>query len=74
LTNTMVMIMTADEESNSVVTIKPTITLLNVLEVNFSIQLLALAPIAAWMLSDKLFTAKRKRTNPASIDKITSVI
>lgn len=66
--------MTADEESNSVVTIKPTITLLNVLEVNFSIQLLALAPIAAWMLSDKLFTAKRKRTNPASIDKITSVI
>jgi len=70
----MVMIMTADEESNSVVTIKPTITLLNVLEVNFSIQLLALAPIAAWMLSDKLFTAKRKRTNPASIDKITSVI
>jgi hypothetical protein len=26
------------------------------------------------MLSDKLFTAKRKRTNPASIDKITSVI
>jgi branched-subunit amino acid transport protein len=73
-TNTMVMIITADDESNKAVTINPTTTLLNVLEVNLSIQLLAFAPIAAWMVSDKLLTAKRKRTNPASIANIISVI
>ena len=45
LGSTIVIIITAEDESKSVVTTIPTSRLLNVLDVNFCIQLLALSPI-----------------------------
>jgi hypothetical protein len=66
--------MTADDESNSVVTTIPTSKLLNVFDVNFCIQLLALSPIINCIDSDKLFTANKNKTSPAIIESRISVI
>jgi hypothetical protein len=66
--------MTADDESKSVVKTIPTIRLLNVLDVNFCIQLLALSPIIDCIDSDKLLTANKNNTSPAIIESIISVI
>jgi len=74
LTNTIVIIITAEEESNKVVTIIPTNKLLNELDVNLFIQPLAFSPIAAFSVSDKLVTANKNKTKPAIIDRSTSVI
>jgi hypothetical protein len=73
-TNTMVMIITADEESSRVVTTMPTSKLLKVVEVKRFIQLFALLPVASCSVFDKLFTANKNSTKPAIIDNIISVI
>jgi len=74
LTNTIVIIITAEDESNKMVAIVPTIKLLKVLEVNFIIQFLALSPSVNFNVSERLFTANRKRTKPAIIKSIISVM
>jgi hypothetical protein len=52
----------------------PTMMLVNRLEVNFSIHLFALLPIAALRVSDRLETANKKSINPPIMDKRISVI
>jgi len=56
-TKTIVMMITADEESNKVVSTTPTKMLLILFEVNFKIHLLALSPTIDLMVSERLFTA-----------------
>jgi len=51
------MMITADEESNKVVSTTPTKMLLILFEVNFKIHLLALSPTIDLMVSERLFTA-----------------
>jgi hypothetical protein len=68
------MIITAEDESSSVVTTIPTIKLLKVLEVNLCMLLEALPPKAFLIVSERLFTAKRNKTNPAITDNTISVI
>jgi hypothetical protein len=65
---------TAEEESNKVVTTIPTNIPEKVFDVNLRIHLLALSPITDLMVSERLLTAYKKRTNPASIDNNISVI
>jgi len=74
LTKTIVIIMTADEESKRVVTTIPTSRLLNVFDINLCIHLFALSPIIDWIDSDKLFTANKNKTSPAIIESKISVI
>jgi hypothetical protein len=68
------MIITAEDESSRVVATIPTIKLLKVLEVYLWILLEALSPRAFLIVSDRLLTAKRNKTNPAITDNIISVI
>jgi hypothetical protein len=74
LTNTIVMMITADDESSSAVTTNPTRMLEKVLRVNCMIHLFALPPTTILMVSERLFTANKKRTSPPTIDKIISSI
>lgn len=60
LTKTIVIIITAADEFNNVVTTIPTSKLLKIFEVNFCIQLLALSPVIHCIDSDTLFTSNKK--------------
>ena len=74
LTSTIVIIITADEESNIVVTTIPTNKLLKELDVYLLIQLLAFSPSEDLSVSDKLLTANRNNTKPAVIESKISVM
>ncbi len=65
---------TAEEESSKVVTTIPTRMLLSVLDVNLTIYLFAFSPTMRRMVSERLLTANRKSTKPASIERMISVI
>ena len=66
--------MTAEDESSKVVTTVPVKIPEKVLEVNLRIHFFAFSPIAFWMVSDRLLTANKNSTKPASIERIISAI
>ena len=68
----IVIMITADEESNMAVARIPTIRLLNVVEVNFCIPLLIFSLMASFISSERLFIENKKRTRPAISDNTIS--
>ena len=66
--------MIAEEESSKAVTTVPVKIPERVLKVSLRINFFAFLPISYWMVSDRLLTANKNSTKPASIESIISVI